>query len=58
MQAWAMDAHALVVVRQVGVLLLGVNAAVVNDVIHSALKVSALTAQVIPGSCAHQNIIQ
>lgn len=53
-----MDAHALVVVRQVGVLLLGVNAAVVNDVIHSALKVSALTAQVIPGSCAHQNIIQ
>ena len=53
-----MGAHALVIVRQVRVLLLGVNAAVVNDVIHSALKVSTLAAQVVPGSCAHQNIIQ
>lgn len=40
---------------QVRVVLLGVDAAVLYDVVHSALKVASVTAQVVPGSCTSRH---
>lgn len=43
--------HALVIMGQVGVVLLGVDTPVLYDVIHPTLKIAPIAAEVVPGSC-------